>query len=208
RDINSPSGPLVISFNFSTNMSTQRYSFVGAIGWFAKDPISITHDNLDNPTSDGNFISATVAGSSNGPVDSFMVYIGAPVDDNNVTFSAPLFVGANEITTVYDKQRRWLSEVLRCTSGDQHYKELASYAGTHTPTAVSIDVATLYSSALANIRSAGGGIVRLVFRVKTNRGFDDENAGNPSSTFDSGTRGAAILDNVTWTGQASAAEGD
>src|SRR5439155_17348173 len=209
RDISSPSGALTISFNFSTNMSTFKNTTVGAeVGWFDKDPVSNAHDNLNNPTSDGNFISATLAGPAGGPVDSFMVYIGAPVDDNNVTFSAPLFVGANEITTVYDKQRRWFSEVIRCTSGDEHYKELASYAGVHAPTPVSVDVASLYPAALANIRSAGGGIVRLVFRVKTNRGFDDENAGNPSSTFDSGTRGAAILDNVTWTGQASAAEGD
>jgi len=42
---------------------------------------------------------------------------------------------------------------------------------------------------------ANGGTVRLVFRVKTNRGFDDENGGG-IVPYDSGTRGAAIVDNV------------
>ena len=49
--------------------------------------------------------------------------------------------------------------------------------------------------------------MRIVFRVKTNRGFDDENGGNPSAAYDSGTRGAAIVDNVVVNGWA-AANGD
>ncbi|HKQ59537.1 MAG TPA: FlgD immunoglobulin-like domain containing protein [Candidatus Eisenbacteria bacterium] len=195
---------LVIAFNFSTNMSTSKSATAGVqVGWFDKDPISNAQVGVQptsSPSSDGNFISAAVAGA-NAPCDSFMVYIGAPVNDNAVTFSAPLFVGMNQITTVYDPKRRWFSEVLRCTNGDAHYKELVSYAGIHTPTAVSVDVGALYPTVLQDIKDAdgstgNGGIVRLVFRVKTNRGFDDENGGNPAAGFDSGTRGAAIVDNV------------
>ena len=99
---------LTISFNFSTNMSTSKATTVGVqAGWFDKDPISNAQIGVGAgalPSSDGNFISSSVAGA-NAPCDSFMVYVGAPVDDNNVTFSAPLFVGGNEITTVYDPQR-------------------------------------------------------------------------------------------------------
>jgi hypothetical protein len=44
----------------------------------------------------------------------------------------------------------------------------------------------------------GGGVIRLAFRVKTNRGSDDEDYGQARS-FSSGTRGAAIVDNVVVT---------
>ncbi|HKQ59536.1 MAG TPA: FlgD immunoglobulin-like domain containing protein [Candidatus Eisenbacteria bacterium] len=216
RDIQLAEGDgLTISFNFSTSMSTSKNSTAGVqVGWFDKDPISNAQVGLiptSSPSSDGNFISATVAGA-NAPCDSFMVYIGAPVNDSDVTFSGPLFIGVNEITTVYDPRRRWFSEVLRCVSGDQHYKELASYAGIHNPTAISVNVGALYPSVLQDIKDADGstgdgGVVRLVFRVKTNRGFDDENGGNPAASFDSGTRGAAIVDNIVVNGW-PAAHGD
>jgi hypothetical protein len=213
RDIQLAEGDgLNISFNFSTNMSTSKNGTSGVqIGWFDKDPISnaqVGTPPTSTPTSDGNFISAAVAGAS-APCDSFMVYIGAPVNDNDVVFSAPLFIGVNEITTVYDPKRRWFSEVLRCVSGDQHYKELVSAAGIRSNTPTSINVGALYPTVLQDIKDAdgqtgNGGVVRLVFRVKTNRGFDDENSGNPSAAFSSGTRGAAIVDNVVVNGWAAA----
>jgi len=215
RDIQLAEGDgLNISFNFSTNMSTSKNTTTGArVGWFDKDPISNAQVGVGagaTPSSDGNFISSFVAGAL-APCDSFMVYIGAPVNDDDVTFSAPLFVGVNEITTVYDKKRRWFSEVLRCVTGDNPgFKELASYAGINAPTSVSVDVGTLYPTQLQAIKDAdgagGGGKVRLVFRVKTNRGFDDENGGG-TAAFNSGTRGAAIVDNVVVNSWA-AAEGD
>jgi hypothetical protein len=91
-------------------------------------------------------------------------------------------------------------------------REIASYAGNHAPASVSCNFGALYPSALQAIKDAdgqtgNGGRVRIVFRVHTNRGFDDENQGNGSATFDSGTRGAAILDNVVVNGWA-AANGD
>ncbi len=204
---------LNISFNYSTNMSNQKNTTPGQeIGWFDKDPISDAHTGL-NPTatatSDGNFISATLAagGSTGAPVDSFMVYIGAPVNDANVNFSAPLFVGINQITTVYDPKRRWFSEVLRCTGGDVHYREVLSVAGVNTNTPVSINVGSLYAAALADIKAVSGNKVRIVFRVKTNRGFDDQNGTGVAPFtvgFNSGTRGAAIVDNVVTDGKVDA----
>src|SRR5262249_37254343 len=220
RDVTLAEGDgLNISFNFSTNMSTFKNTATGVrAGWFDKDPISNAQIGVGSgatPSSDGNFISSDVAGA-NAPCDSFMVYVGAPVNDDHVTFSAPLFVGGNEITTVYDKQRRWFSEGLKlsgtCPPCAITGKEIASYAGNHTPTSVSCNFAALYPAALQAIKDAdgqtgNGGTVRIVFRVKTNRGFDDENHGNDAATFDSGTRGAAIVDNVVVNGWA-AANGD
>ena len=217
RDVQLAEGDgLTISFNFSTNMSTLKNTSTGVrAGWFDKDPISNAQIGVGasaTPSSDGNFISSDAAGA-NAPCDSFMVYVGAPVNDDDVTFSGPLFVGGNEITTVYDKRRRWFSEVLQITGpGGIVGKEIASYAGNNPPASVSCDVGALYPSDLQAIKDAdgqtgNGGTVRIVFRVKTNRGFDDENGGNPSSAYDSGTRGAAIVDNVVVNGWA-AANGD
>src|SRR5262245_52772697 len=217
RDVQLAEGDgLNLSFNFSTNMSTAKNTSLGVdVGWFDKDPISNAQIGVGpgaTPSSDGNFISASVAGA-NAPCDSFMVYVGAPVNDDDVTFSGPLFVGGNEITTVYDKRRRWFSEVLQITGpGGIVGKEIASYAGIRLPTSVSCNFGALYPSALQAIKDAdgqtgNGGRVRIVFRVHTNRGFDDENQGNPSAAFDSGTRGAAIVDNVVVNGW-PAANGD
>lgn len=208
-------GGLTLAFNFSTNMSLGKNTTTGVrAGWFDKDPISNAQIGVGSgatPSSDGNFISSSVAGA-NAPCDSFMVYVGAPVDDNDVTFSAPLFVGGNEITTVYDKKRRWFSEVLKITGpGGIIGKEIASYAGINLPTSVSLDFGAVYPTELQAIKDAdglgNGGRVRIVFRVKTNRGYDDENSGNPSAAYSSGTRGAAIIDNVVVNGWA-AAEGN
>jgi hypothetical protein len=171
-------GPLTIPYSFSTNTLFER----GRRRPTAPPGESGTGAT---PTSDGTY-SLSVALTA--PCDSFMVYVGAPVDDNNVTFSAPLFVGINEITTVYDKKRRWFSEVLQldgnCATGSPCSiigKELASYAGVYAPTSESVNVAALYPAELNAICDADGtdgdgGKVRLVFRVKTNRGFDDQNA--------------------------------
>jgi len=228
RDISvGEGGGLNVSFNFSTNISLLKNTTAGvAVGWFDKDPLSSAQVGVGagaTPSNDGNFIAsqpgATV--SANAPCDSFMVYIGAPVNDNNVTFTDDLELntgaGLVTITTVYDKKRRWFSEVLRCTqaenagAGKVLYKELASYAGLNAPTAVSVDVKTLYPTLYNDVMAfdggGNGGKFRLVFRVKTNRGFDDQNTGNPSSSFDSDGNGAAILDNVVVNGWA-AAEGN
>src|SRR5262245_54850865 len=164
RDVQLNEGDgLTISFNFSTNMSTDKNTTTGArAGWFDKDPVSNAQIGVGSgatPSNDGNFISSDGAGA-NAPADSFMVYVGAPVNDDNVTFSAPLFVGGNEITTVYDKKRRWFSEVLQlggnCPSCAIIGKEIASYAGNNVPTSVSCNFGALYPTELQAIKDADG----------------------------------------------------
>ncbi len=212
RDLQLAEGDgLNISFNFSTNMSLGKNSDTNIrVGWFDKDPLSNAQVGVGSTapaSADGNFISSTAAGS-NAPCDSFMVYIGAPVNDNDVTFSTPLFVGGNEITTVYDKKRRWFSEVLQITGpGGIIGAELGSYAGDNAagPASWTIPVGNAALQAIKDADGAGnGGKVRLVFRVKTNRGTDDENGGNAAALYSSGTRGAAIVDNVVMNGWAAA----
>ena len=209
RDVQLNAGDgLSLSFNYSTNMSKGINSTTASrCGWFDKDPVSpaatgVWDPNVpggQTPTNDGNFISSSLAGT-NAPCDSFMVYIGAPVNDLNVKFSGTLTVGGFPITTVYDKKRRWFSEVIRCVNSDNHYKELLSAAGNNL---ASFSVAIPSSDAvLSDIKAVSGNKVRIVFRVKTNRQFDDENGGNTGAPYSSDTRGAAIIDNVSATGQA------
>src|SRR5262245_16410841 len=119
RDVSLAEGDgLNIAFNFSTNMSLSKNTAASArIGWFDKDPISNAQIGVGpgaTPSNDGNFISSSQAGA-NAPCDSFMLYVGAPVNDNDVTYSDP-----NVTAPVFDRKRRWLSEVIRCTSGDAH----------------------------------------------------------------------------------------
>jgi hypothetical protein len=154
-------------------------------GWFDKDPLK----NPAGPTNQapGNFISSTDAGT-NAPRDSFMVYAGAPVDSE--------FVGSDGVSRrVYDPLRRWFSEVLRVneqiSSGMQAmYVELLSVADTVPATAKSV----LIRAAKVRRLAAGGGRLRLVFRVKTNRGYDDEY----HLSGESGSSGAAVVDDVTY----------
>jgi hypothetical protein len=194
---------LDLSFNFSTNMSIEKLTGSAVrVGWFDKDPVSNARNAITNaPTGDGNFISSTLAGV-NAPIDSFMVYIGAPVDDNNVVFTAPLLdVSSNPITTVFDPKRRWFSEVVRCnetgTAGALLYLHVAGFTGANAPQRFATTIPAL-NAQLQAIKDAdgvgGGGKVRIVFRVKTNRGSDDEDSF--FSLFNSGTRGAVRLDNV------------
>ena len=164
RDVTLAEGDgLTISFNFSTNMSTLTRTpplvFVPAGSTRTRSATRRSASvPVPLPSSDGNFISSDVAGA-NAPCDSFMVYVGAPVNDDDVTFSAPLFVGGNEITTVYDKQRRWFSEVLQlsgnCPSCAIVGKEIASCCGNHTPTAVSLNFGTALSGGTAGDQGRG-----------------------------------------------------
>jgi hypothetical protein len=215
RDVQlAPGDGLNISFNYATNMSTNKItSHNFQSGWFNFDPISNAHTgSFGGPTSDGNYISAAVAGA-NQPCDSFMVYVGAPVNDANVTFSAPLIVLGSPVTTVYDPRHRWFSEIIQidpATTGgvrDIIGKEILSKAGQSGVTSFSVSIPS-GDPRLVAAKAAMGNKVRIVFRVKTNRGYDDEN-GSSSTTgpFSSGTRGAAIIDNVVVNGW-SAGNGD
>src|SRR6185295_1426243 len=120
-----------------------------AYGYYLGDPLKVPTLN------DGNFISGSDAGP-NAPRDSFMVYVGSPVND-------AAWGGANggAPKPVYDKQRRWFSEVVDIHS---HYTRLFSQTGTN-------------SGAVGPLVAGGfapGATVRVVFRVKTDRAFDDE----------------------------------
>ena len=187
-----------VSFQYATRMSRVRAGTNGTrIGYFYLDPTKVALAN------DGNFISATDAEASlAGPVDSLMAYIGLPVNEAACKYAN------GSIRSVYDPQRRWFSEVLKLDAGGglANVHQLLSAAGESgsmasdgTITPVLADV-TVPSTVLANKLGlgAGGGTVRLVFRVKTNRGNDDEDYAVANS-FTSQTRGAALVDAVSLT---------
>ena len=181
RDLAPAAGqPLNISFLYRTRMSTGvDLAAATRTGWFHGDPLAVTA---------GNFISSTAAGA-NAPIDSFMVYVGVPVNDAACLYSDGV------TRPVYDPQRRWFSEVLRIF--DAPYYEIFSTSGLQpadtlsaTPTA-SVTIPGTYVDALRNAAGNTGNRVRLVFRVKTNRGFDDMGA-----AFSSLGRGAVQIDDV------------
>jgi len=191
---NTAGGGVTVSFKYATSMST-RFDAVHATqaGWFDKDPLKPA------VVGDGNFWSEA-AGNSVGldVVDSFMVYVGAPVSENAVTYSD------GSVMPVFDPQRRWFSEVVKINSPGVTYKEILSKAGlngsTAAPTVFSLTIpaSTVNGILDADGGAGNGGRLRLVFRVKTNRGYDDET--NGASGFSSGTAGAAIIDDVSVSG--------
>src|SRR5690348_1781944 len=180
-----PGQSLTLSFNYRTRLSTSITTTASTrTGWFDKDPLAVTS---------GNFISSSAAGT-NAPADSFMVYVGSPVNDA----SCKLSDGTTK--PVYDHLRRWFSEVLRVNEGGSApYYELLTTSGNNpadTSTASAFSV-TVPSATINTILGTAGnpGTVRLVFRVKTNRNFDDGDT--RTGHFSSYSRGAAILDDVT-----------
>jgi hypothetical protein len=185
RDIAVPPGQsLTVSFLYRTRMSTSiGTASATRSGWFHGDPLAVVA---------GNFISSSAAGA-NAPQDSFMVYVGAPVNDAACVFSDGV------TRPVYDPQRRWFSEVIKIFGpGAAHY-EIFQRAGNNpadtlsaTPSASVTVPAALVSNILA---ASPDGLVRLVFRVKTNRGFSDVDS--KSSGYSSLGRGAAQVDDVT-----------
>ena len=177
---------LAVSFSYRTRMSTSIGTAAATrTGWFHGDPLAVVP---------GNFISSSAAGA-NAPQDSFMVYVGAPVNDASCVYSD----GTSR--PVYDKQRRWFSEVLKTFGAGATYFEILGVAGNNpadtlaaTPTAS----VTIPAAQIASILSpATSGNVRLVFRVKTNRGFADSDSRN--SGYSSLGYGAVLLDDVTVT---------
>lgn len=187
RDVVAAAGqPLTLSFRWRTRMSTGVITTaVTRTGWFDKDPLDVTA---------GNFISSSGSGV-NAPTDSFLVYVGAPVDDASCVFSD------GTTAPVYDLQRRWFSEVLRVNEGPSApYFRLLGVSG-HSPadTLSPANVSTIVvpASAVDAIRGAAGndGRVRIVFRVKTNQSFSD--ADSRVSSYTSGGHGAAIVDDIS-----------
>ena len=204
RDIDmsaAPSAQLTLTFSYRTRMSTGFVtSALSRAGWFDKDPLVVTtNGSAQTAPSPGNFISSTTAGN-NAPRDSFMVYVGAPTDSGVFTASnSDSFVASTgQRLPIYDPMRRWFAEVVRANEG--LYRELESVAGDVGPVTKTV---TIPNATLAPILAASQNRVRVVFRVKTNRGFDDE-----SSAYTSGGGGAAVLDAVTYAfGSASSPPG-
>jgi hypothetical protein len=183
----SPGSSLTLTFKYQTQLSTGIGTAVTTrTGWFNHDPLQVTFVSTAGPNlALGNFISSTDAGDDNAPRDSFMVYIGSPT---GATFKGS--DGANHPT---DPLRKWFSETIQSVDG--HYLEILSVAGPNsaldTPHNFSLTVPN--AGKLAEILANGNNKVRLVFRVKTNRGFDDE-----GTAFSSQKRGAAQIDDVTY----------
>ena len=177
---------LTVSFSYRTRMSTSIGTTAATrTGWFHGDPLAI---------SSGNFISSSAAGA-NAPQDSFMVYVGAPVNDAACVYSDGM------TRPVHDKQRRWFSEVLKVFGAGANYYEIFRAGGNNpadslgaTPTSGSIVVP---ASQISNVLGGVNGTVRLVFRCKTNRGFADSDA--RTSGYTSAGRGAVQVDDVTIT---------
>ncbi|NOT35501.1 MAG: hypothetical protein HOP12_15250 [Candidatus Eisenbacteria bacterium] len=185
RDVQLADGDsLNLSFLYSTRMDTRAATAPATrIGWFDLDP-------LKAPTpGDGNFISSSDAGAL-APVDSFMVYVGVPVTDAACVYSD------GSVAPVADPLRRWFSEVIAI----QHpRRELLSVAGEHAPASFNAvlpgGLGSFVQQLLDVDGTENGGRIRLVFRVKTNRGFDDADWGIHQN-FSSQTEGAARVDDV------------
>jgi hypothetical protein len=187
RDISLSDGAsLDLTFCYVSRMSSSRSSDPATrTGWYDKDPLA---------TVAGNFISSTNAGP-NAPIDSFMVYVGAPVNDAACTYSD------GSVRPVYDRMRRWFSEVLRVNDGTP-YREVLSASGNHgwngMADGVRISLPNSAIQPMLDAQGGPGGTLRLVFRVKTNREFDDQDGG--VTGYGSGNAGAVVLDWVTANG--------
>jgi hypothetical protein len=199
---------LTISFKAMYALSrTRGGSATQRAGYFWKDPRKNVVAN------DGNYISATDAEVTNGgPVDSFTVYVGAPVEP--VIGPINDYVGADGSGhEIYDTQRRWYDEVIKCTAlggGTAPLVQVLSAAGFSgraadwdpsqgVPLSVTVGPVVIPNAgALHDAIAAGGGKVRIAFRVKTNRSNDDQDY--VISGFTSWTRGAAIVDDVVVNG--------
>ena len=186
RDVRVKDGTnLTVAFKFRTKMSTSKGTTASTrTGWFDKDPTSVTV---------GNFISSSDAGTA-APCDSFMVYVGVPANPTSARH-ADGTVGA-----IYDLRRRWFSEVIDISSAS-NYTEIVSVAGDSLNTTFSKVIPNTVIQPMldaTNVAEGGAGndgILRIVFRSHTNRGFDDED--NLANGYSSGTEGAVRIDDVS-----------
>jgi hypothetical protein len=196
---------LAIRFKFRTVMSNSiGTSAATRVGWFDSDPLGTTGGPV-NPQRN-NFISSSEAGDALAPRDSFMVYVGQPVDEAAWSPAAANFGQSFAAQPVYDPRRRWFGEVLRwdrdpgsppTNPQPLYYRELLSVTGNRPFGAEAsnsgyVDTTfTISSAALQPLIRDNR--VRVVFRVKTNRGFDDQ-----GTSYSSNKRGAAVVDRVSY----------
>jgi len=208
RDIDfagKPSAALTVHFKFRSVMSLGAGATASTqTGWYDSDPLGVV-SGVSNPQPN-NFISSSDAATL-APQDSFMVYVGSGVENNTWIPAAKNFGQIFAAQQVYDKQRRWFGEVLHWDRDPNssptnpqplYYRELLSVAGVwpaHADTANAgyVDTTFTISNAVLSPMLTKNNKIRLVFRVKTNRGFDDQ-----SSSFSSNQRGAVVVDNVTY----------
>src|SRR5262245_3642411 len=185
RDIAmSPGQSLAVTFNYRTRMSTSINTVASTrTGWFHGDPLAVTA---------GNFISSSAA-LGNAPQDSFMVYVGRPVNDAACVYSDGV------TRPVYDKQRRWFSEVIRVFGAGNFYKQIFAATGNNpadsTGATPSSGALSVVAGDISTILGGVAGNVRLVFRCKTNRGFADSDT--RTGGYTSRGRGAVQVDDVT-----------
>jgi hypothetical protein len=143
-------------------------SGAGSLQFRLRTDMSNFVDTSTNGTGWFNPDPTSIANFVNNPADSFMVYVGSPTEN------------------AYDTNRRWISEILDFALPRQ---EVFSAGGKYP--AVSPD--TLITRAYAGIQPVGG-VIRVVFRVKTNRVRADGAVG--TATAYNSKDGAAVLDQV------------
>jgi hypothetical protein len=188
--------PLLVRFKLRTRMSTNFITGATTrVGWCQFDPT-----NAISP----NFISSTDAGV-NAPRDSFMVYVGKPVEPvggaNNDYVNA-----SGQSRDIYDPLRRWFSEIVRIdgTSTTGRFSQIYGAAGNvNDGNAIPNDGFATINCGIGDAELDGiGNTARLVFRSKTNRaalanaGNSDDETGSYTGTYNSGYGGAAIVDDV------------
>ncbi len=180
-------GALDLGFEYQTYLSPGLDNAAKTCtGWFHQDPLSLAA---------GNFVSASAQGGT-GPIDSFMVYVGVPADPESCRYSDGLD------RAIFDLRRRWFSEVIAI---DHPYREVLSTWGqdsAHKSAALVLSIPNAILQPMLDAQGApdGGGVIRVVFRVKTNKDYADETGtGGP---FGSGTQGAVRLDEVSIVGGA------
>lgn len=189
-------GALTVSFNYESFMDPRpNAAEVSCKGWFDRDPLSMTEGPPRGP-GPANFISASNylgATARSGPVDSFMVYVGVPTDPTACQYSDGLVA-----RPIFDLKRRWFSEVIAV---DQPYHEILSTFGfdsTYRSTVYTVSLANGVIQPMLDATAGINGIVRVVFRVKTNANFSDETGtGGSMTTYG---MGGVRVDNVAIAG--------
>ena len=184
---------LDLSFAYRTAMSSAASATASdKTGWFEYDPTFVGTVQVTGPNSGApNFVPS--AGTPPQPADSFMVYIGVPVRTDG-SDDAPR-AKSNAPVPVYDVKRRWMSEVVDLR---KPIRQVLS-AGGDNSTTFTLSGADKDMSAFYNAQTGGTRYARIVFRTKTNRGFDD-NSGSNAGAYSSGGKGAVLVDDVAVAG--------
>lgn len=196
RDVRVASNtPLTVSFLYETQMDNRaNQAEATCTGWFDRDPLSMQQGGAGNGKN--NFISASAylgATPRLGPVDSFMVYVGVPTNPllTQYTTGVP--------RPIFDLKRRWFSEVI---SINKPYVEILSTFGRDSAYRSSDFAATVPAATINSMITAQGGttggVIRIVFRSKTNANYADEQ--NTGGSFNSTNMGAVRIDKVAIVG--------